>query len=160
MLHSVFRSAVMFSGLPSSWPGGRVVRLLALAGVAGLVACATPQEKAIAAHCEAEGLRVVPQQLQQQQVMRPFLVGERLMGFRNICRTVTRDVREARDPRSTNTADVRVRETICHDEPIVAPIYEQRPVTELVDLNFAARRGFVRACSAEALAKGLFADLK
>jgi len=125
--------------------------LLTLLGVMG---CATPQEKAIAAHCRVEAARVIPQQMSSQQVMRPFRVGERVIGYRNSCRTVTRD---GTDDKGN---PIKIRDTLCRDDPIFEPVYEQRLVTEVVDLNQTRRLEFERACSTEALAKGLFADLK
>ena len=129
-------------------------RWLGLCVLALLAGCATPQEKAITAHCEAEGARIFAQQMATQQVMRSFRVGERIAGYRNICKTETR---ESKDAKGTET---KIRETLCRDEPIVEPVYQQRPVSELVDLNLPQRQSFVRSCSTEALAKGMFSHLK
>lgn len=49
---------------------------------------------------------------------------------------------------------------MCRDDPIYEPVYEQRLVTEMVDLNQPRRQDFERACTAEALAKGMFSHLK
>ena len=129
-------------------------RWLGLCVLALLAGCATPQEKAITAHCEAEGARIFAQQMATQQVMRSFRVGERIAGYRNICKTETR---ESKDAKGTET---KIRETLCRDEPIVEPVYQQRPVSELVDLNLPQRQSFVRSCATEALAKGMFSHLK
>ena len=141
--------------LPTSWPlPGVAGRALALCALAVLTGCASPQEKAITAHCEAEGARIIPQQMVTQQVMRSFRIGERIAGYRNICKTETRQSKDAKG------TEIKIRETICRDEPIVEPVYQQRPVSELVDLNLPQRQSFVRACSTEALAKGMFSHLK
>lgn len=141
--------------LTRSWPWRGVAgRALVLCALAALAACATPQEKAITAHCEAEGARIFAQQMATQQVMRSFRVGERIAGYRNICKTETRDSKDAKG------TEIKIRETLCRDEPIVEPVYQQRPVSELVDLNLPQRQSFVRSCSTEALAKGMFSHLK
>ena len=106
------------------------------------------------AHCEAEGARIFAQQMATQQVMRSFRIGDRIAGYRNICKTETR---ESKDAKGTET---KIRETICRDEPIVEPVYQQRLVSEWGDLNLPQRQSFVRACSAEAKAKGMFSHLK
>jgi hypothetical protein len=129
-------------------------RWLGLCVLVLLAGCATPQEKAITAHCEAEGTRLIAQQLVAQQVMRSFRIGDRIAGYRNICKTETR---ESKDAKGTET---KIRETVCRDEPIVEPVYQQRLVSEWVDLNLPQRQSFVRACSAEAKAKGMFSHLK
>lgn len=143
-------------GLPvSRLQGKRTGRWLYSSALLALLAgCATPQEKAIAAHCEAEGARVIAQQMASQQVMRSFRVGDRVVGHRNICKTETRDSKDAKG------TEIKIRETICRDEPIVEPIYQQRLVSQWVDLNLPQRQSFVRSCSTEALAKGLFSHLK
>ncbi len=128
--------------------GGLVLAAAVLTG------CATPQEKAITAHCEAEGMRIIPQQLATQQVMRSFHVGDRVAGFRNVCRTETRDSKDAKG------TEIKIRETLCRDEPILQPVYQQRQVSEVVDLNLTQRQSFVRSCSAQAKAQGLFSHLK
>jgi hypothetical protein len=101
----------------------------ALCLVLALSGCATPQQRAITAHCEAEGLRGVPQQLVSQQVMRAVYVGDRTVGSKNTCRT---EMRESKDKQGNIT---KVRETICKDEPIVEPVYQQRLVNEVIDLE-------------------------
>lgn len=67
------------------------------AGVAlVLIGCATPQEWAITAYCQAEGLLALPPQTATQQVMRSFWMGDRVVGFRNRCHTVTSDGKDAK----------------------------------------------------------------
>ena len=46
-------------------------RWLGLCVLVLLAGCATPQEKAITAHCEAEGTRLIAQQLVAQQQLAP-----------------------------------------------------------------------------------------
>jgi len=53
-----------------------------------LTACATPQERAISAYCGAEALRTIPQQLVSQPVVRSVYIGDRVLGSRNICKTI------------------------------------------------------------------------
>ena len=119
-----------------------------------LSACTSPQQRAVAAHCEAEAQKAWPQRLVPQQVMRAVQVGERTVGNKNTCRT---EVRESSDKKG---ASVTIRETTCRDEPIREPVYEQRSVTEWTDLNQASRLQHVKTCTADALARGLFAHLK
>lgn len=131
-----------------------VVVVLLLVSLLLLTACASPQEKAIAAHCRAEGARVIPQQLAHQQVLRPYQVGERVIAYRNSCRTITRDGTDDKGK------PIKIRDTSCRDDPVFEPVYEQRLVTETVDLNHVRRLDFERACTTEALANGLFINLK
>jgi len=125
-----------------------------IAGVATLGSCATPQQRAIAAHCDAEGLRAVPQQLIVQQVMRPVYVGERTIGSRNKCKT------ETKVSKNKNGDTVSTRETTCVDEPITEAVCKNQLVNETVDLNGQSRQNFVRVCVADALAKGMYSHLK
>ena len=126
----------------------------ALCLVLALSGCATPQQRAISAHCEAEGLRGVPQQLVSQQVMRSVYLGDRTVGSKNTCKT---EVREKADRQGNIT---KVRETICKDEPTIEPVSQQRLVNEVIDLNAIARRNFVTTCSADAMARGMYSNLK
>ena len=129
------------------------VCILSLA-IFGLIGCATPQQRAIAAHCDAEGLRAVPQQLIVQQVMRPVYVGERTIGSRNKCKT------ETKVSKNKQGDTVSTRETTCVDEPITEAVYKNQLVNETVDLNGQSRQNFVRVCAADALAKGMYSHLK
>ena len=123
-------------------------------GIFAVVACATPQQRAIAAHCEAEGLRALPRQLVIQQVVRPVYVGDRTVGSRNKCKT------ETKVSKNNKGDTVQVRETICVDEPITEPVYKNQLVNESVDLNALSRQNFIRVCVADALSKGMYAHLK
>jgi hypothetical protein len=133
-------------------PGIRIVAGAIL--VLTATACTSPQQRAVAAHCEIEAQNSWPQKLTTQQVMRSVQVGERIVGNKNTCRT---EVRETSDKKG---ASVTIRETVCKDEPIREPVYAQRSVTERVDLNEATRAQHVRACTADALARGMFANLR
>lgn len=125
------------------------------AGVAVvLTGCATPQERAITAYCQAEGLRALPPLTAKQQVMRSFWMGERVVGFRNRCRTVTSDGKDAKGN------PVVIKETLCRDDPIYQPFYQDRWVTELVDLNMPQRQVIERSCFAESLNRGMFLTVK
>jgi hypothetical protein len=128
--------------------------MLAGAVLVLLSACASPQQRAVAAYCEAEAQKTWPQRLVPHQVMRSVQVGERKVGNKNTCRT---EVRESVDKKG---ASVTIRETTCRDEPITEPVYEQRSVTDWTDLNQATRVQHVKTCTADALARGLFAHLK
>lgn len=119
-----------------------------------LTGCATPQERAITAYCQAEGLRVLPPQSTTQQVVRSFWIGDRFIGFRNRCRTVTSDGKDAKGN------PIVIKETLCHDYPIYQPFYQDRWVTELVDLNMPQRHVMERACFAESLGRGMFSNAK
>ena len=99
-----------------------------------LAGCATPQEKAIFAHCNAEAFKMIPQQLVTQQVMRPFFIGEKIIGNRNVCRT---NIRDSKDRRGNIT---KIRETICMDEPITEPVFQQQLVSETVDIKRSKKR--------------------
>lgn len=125
------------------------------AGVAlVLTGCATPQERAITAYCQAEGLRALPPQTTLQQVMRSFWMGDRVVGFRNRCRTVTSDGKDAKGN------PVVIKETLCRDYPIYQPFYQDRWVTELVDLNMPQRQVIERSCFADSLNRGMFLNVK
>ena len=119
-----------------------------------LAGCATPQEKAIFAHCNAEAFKMIPQQLVTQQVMRPFFIGEKIIGNRNVCRT---NIRDSKDRRGNIT---KIRETICMDEPITEPVFQQQLVSETVDINISQRQVQINSCSLNAKAIGMFSNIK
>jgi hypothetical protein len=116
--------------------------------------CSTPQERAISAYCGAEALRMFPQQLLSQQVMRPVYIGDKKVGNRNICKT---EIAESKDKKGNIT---KTRETICRDDPILEPIYQQQLVNEVVDLNSNQRQVQIASCEIEAKSKGMFANIK
>jgi len=128
-----------------------VMSVIAAFAIAG---CATPQERAIAAYCLSEGMRSVPQLLQSQQVLRSVYVGDRQVGHKNKCTTAVSEARD-KDGKITKTT-----ETICRDEPIMQAVYQDRLVNEVVDLNAVQRQGFVQSCTSDALARGMYANLK
>jgi len=127
---------------------------LSSAGIATLGSCASPQQRAIAAYCDAEGFRTVPQQLIIQQVIRPVYMGERTIGSRNKCKT------ETKVSKNKNGDTISTRETKCVDEPITESVYKNQLVNETVDLNGQSRQNFVKVCVADAIAKGMYSHLK
>ena len=119
-----------------------------------LAGCATPQERAISAYCGAEALRMYPQQLVSQKVLRPVYIGDKTVGNKNTCKT---EIKESKDKVGTIT---KTRETICKDEPLLEPVYQEQLVNEVVDLNSNQRQGQVATCEVVSKANGMFANVK
>ena len=119
-----------------------------------LAGCATPQERAISAYCGAEALRMYPQQLVSQQVLRPVYIGDKTVGNKNTCKT---EIRESKDKVGTIT---KTRETICRNDPILEPVYQDQLVKEVVDLNSNQRQGQIATCEVVSKANGMFANVK
>jgi hypothetical protein len=116
--------------------------------------CATPQERAITAYCGAEALRMFPQQLVSQQVLRSVYIGDKTVGNKNTCKT---EIKELKDKAGTIT---KTRETICRDEPILEPVYQDRLVNEIVDVNSNHRQVQIANCEVVSKASGMFANVK
>ena len=119
-----------------------------------LAGCATPQERAISAYCGAEALKMFPQQLVSQQVLRPVYIGDKIVGNRNVCKT---EFVESKDKRGNIT---KTRETICRDDPIVEPVYQQQLVNEVVDVNSSQRQMQITSCEIVSKSNGMFANVK
>ena len=119
-----------------------------------LAGCATPQERAISAYCGAEALRMYPQQLISQQVLRPVYIGDKTVGNKNTCKT---EIKETKDKIGTIT---KIRETICRDEPILEPVYQKQLVNEKVDINTDRRQGQIANCEVVSKSNGMFANVK
>ena len=119
-----------------------------------LAGCATPQERAITAYCGAEALRMYPQQLVSQQVLRPVYIGDKTVGNKNTCKT---EIKESKDKIGTIT---KTRETICRDEPILEPVYQNQLVNEVVDLNSNQRKAQIATCEVVSKSNGMFANVK
>ena len=116
--------------------------------------CSTPQERAIAAYCGAEAQKMVPQQLASQQVVRSVYVGEKIVGNKNICKT---EIKESNDKKG---GAIKTRETVCRDEPILEPVYQEVLSNEFVDLNANQRQAQIQICTSEALAKGMYLNAR
>jgi hypothetical protein len=86
--------------------------------------------------------------------MRPVYIGDKKVGNRNICKT---EIAESKDKKGNIT---KTRETICRDDPILEPIYQQQLVNEVVDLNSNQRQVQIASCEIEAKSKGMFANIK
>ena len=127
------------------------ISILSLIFLAG---CATPQERAISAYCGAEALKTFPQQLVSQQVLRPVYIGDKTVGNKNTCKT---EIKESKDKVGTIT---KTRETICRDEPILEPVYQNQLVNEVVDLNNNQRQGQITNCEVVSKSNGMFANIK
>jgi len=119
-----------------------------------LAGCATPQERAARAFCEAEGANDIPQKLETVRVLRQVYMGERIVGSRQKCRT-----EQKTNTKRDGTVE-RIVETICTEEPIKQSVYAPRLVDEIVDINSASRASFVERCLRDALAKGMFSHLR
>ena len=119
-----------------------------------LAGCATPQERAITAYCGAEALRMYPQQLVSQQVLRPVYIGDKTVGNKNTCKT---EIKESKDKIGTIT---KTRETICRDDPILEPVYKNQLINEIVDLNSNQRQGQIANCEVVSKSNGMFANVK
>ena len=119
-----------------------------------LAGCATPQERAISAYCGAEALRTIPQQLVSQQVVRSVYIGDKIVGNRNVCKT---EFVESKDKKGNIT---KTRETICRDNPILEPVYQQQLVNEVVDVNSSQRQLQITSCEIVSKSNGMFANMK
>ena len=119
-----------------------------------ITGCATPQERAISAYCGAEALRTIPQQLVGQQVVRSVYIGDKIVGNRNVCKT---EFIESKDKRGNIT---KTRETICRDDPILEPVYQQQLVNEVVDVNSSQRQMQITSCEIVSKSNGMFANVK
>jgi hypothetical protein len=119
-----------------------------------LTACATPQERAISAYCGAEALRTIPQQLVSQPVVRSVYIGDRVLGSRNICKTINLESKD-KDGKITKT-----KETVCKNYPILEPMYHQQLVNELVDVNNSYRHQQIESCKIVSKTNNMFSDIK
>jgi len=118
-----------------------------------LAGCATPQERAISAYCGAEALKTIPQQLVSQQVVRSVYIGDKIVGNRNVCKT---EFVESKDKKGIT----KTRETICRDNPILEPVYQQQLVNEVVDVNSSQRQLQITNCEIVSKSNGMFANIK
>lgn len=119
-----------------------------------LVACTTPQERAIYEYCSAEALRTIPQQLVSQPVVRSFYIGDRVLGSRNICKTINLESKD-KDGKITKT-----KEVVCKNYPILEPMYQQQLVNEPVDLNNSYRHQQIESCKIVSKTNNMFSDIK
>ena len=119
-----------------------------------LTACATPQERAISAYCGAEALRTIPQQLVSQPVVRSVYIGDRVLGSRNICKTINLESKD-KDGKITKT-----KEVVCRNYPILEPMYRQQLVNELVDVNNSYRHQQIESCKIVSKTNNMFSDIK
>jgi hypothetical protein len=119
-----------------------------------LTACATPQERAISAYCGAEALRTIPQQLVSQPVVRSVYIGDRVLGSRNICKTINLESKD-KDGKITKT-----KEVVCRNYPILEPMYHQQLVNELVDVNNSYRYQQIESCKIVSKTNNMFSDIK
>ena len=119
-----------------------------------LAACATPQERAIFEFCSAEALITIPQQLVSQPVVRSVYMGDRVLGSRNICKTINLESKD-KDGKITKT-----KEVVCRNYPILEPMYHQQLVNELVDLNSSYRYQQIESCKIVSKTNNMFSDIK
>ncbi len=133
---------------------GKLVAFSLIACASALQGCATPQERAIFAFCESQAYQRVPQKLVNQQVYRSIYPGDRVIGSRNVCKTETKNQSDGKG------GGVKTTETVCKDEPITQPNFENRLVVETIDLNFYERQSQVKVCTSDALAKNMFSHIR
>jgi hypothetical protein len=119
-----------------------------------LAGCATPQERAISAYCSAEALKMIPQQLVSQPVVRSVYIGDRILGSRNICKTINLESKD-KDGKITKT-----KEVVCRNYPILEPMYHQQLVNELVDVNNSYRHQQIESCKIVSKTNDMFSDIK
>jgi hypothetical protein len=119
-----------------------------------LAGCATPQERAISAFCGAEALKTIPQQLVSQPVVRSVYIGDRVLGSRNICKTINLESKD-KDGKITKT-----KEVVCRNYPILEPMYHQQLVNELVDVNNSYRYQQIESCKIVSKTNNMFSDVK
>ena len=129
-------------------------KLFIIFSVALLAGCSTPQERAVQNYCQAQAFEKIPKNLVNQQVYRSVRVGERVTGHRNSCRT------EIKNRQDGKGGAIKSSETVCMDEPITQPEYQNQLVTEVVDLNQSTRQNYVRECAVDALSKNMFSHLR
>jgi hypothetical protein len=118
-----------------------------------LAGCATPQE-AISAYCGAEALRTIPQQLVSQPVVRSVYIGDRVLGSRNICKTINLESKDK------DGKIIKTKETVCKNYPILEPMYHQQLVNELVDVNNTYRHQQIESCKIVSKTNNMFFDIK
>lgn len=119
-----------------------------------LVACTTPQERAIYEYCSAEALRTIPQQLVSQPVVRSFYIGDRVLGSRNICKTINLESKDK------DGKIIKTKEVVCKNYPILEPMYQQQLVNEPVDLNNSYRHQQIESCKIVSKTNNMFSDIK
>ena len=119
-----------------------------------LAGCATPQERAISAYCSAEALKMIPQQLVSQPVVRSVYIGDRILGSRNICKTINLESKD-KDGKITKT-----KEVVCRNYPILEPMYHQQLVNELVDVNNSYRHQQIESCKIVSKTNDMFSYIK
>ena len=119
-----------------------------------LAGCATPQERAISAFCGAEALKTIPQQLVSQPVVRSVYIGDRVLGSRNICKTINLESKDK------DGKIIKTKETVCKNYPILEPMYHQQLVNELVDLNNSYRDQQIESCKRVSKTNNMFFDIK
>jgi hypothetical protein len=119
-----------------------------------LTACATPQERAISAYCGAEAFRTIPQQLVSQPVVRSIYMGDRVLGSRNVCKTINLESKD-KDGKITKT-----KEVVCKNYPILEPMYQQQLVNETVDVNNSYRQQQIESCKIVSKSNNMFSDIK
>jgi hypothetical protein len=81
-------------------------------------------------------------------------VGDKTVGNRNVCTT---EFTESRDKRGNIT---KTRETICKDEPVLEPVYQQQLVNEMIDVNSSQRQLQKTSCEIVSKSNGMFANVK
>lgn len=133
-------------------------RLSILGAVFLLVGCATRQELAIYDYCEGQGLMKYPQNWISSTTEASVLVGQKVVGSKQVCETDTSTKSAPSGGRSDRTTEVQVR--TCRIQDITEPIYERRLVPTTIDTNLALRKNFVSSCFASSKAAGMFNELK
>ena len=119
-----------------------------------LVACTTPQERAIYEYCSAEAMRTIPQQIISQPVMRSYYIGDRILGSRNICKTINLESKDK------DGKIIKTKEVVCKNYPILEPMYQQQLVNEPVDLNNSYRHQQIESCKIVSKTNNMFSDIK
>ena len=79
---------------------------------------------------------------------------DKTVGNKNTCKT---EFVESKDKRGNIT---KTRETICRDDPIVEPVYQQQLVNEVVDVNSSQRQLQITNCEIVSKSNGMFANVK
>jgi hypothetical protein len=79
---------------------------------------------------------------------------DKTVGNKNTCKT---EFVESKDKRGNIT---KTRETICRDDPILEPVYQQQLVNEVVDVNSSQRQMQITSCEIVSKSNGMFANVK
>jgi hypothetical protein len=86
--------------------------------------------------------------------VRSFYIGDRVLGSRNICKTINLESKDK------DGKIIKTKEVICKNYPVLEPMYQQQLVNELVDLNNSYRHQQIESCKIVSKTNNMFSDIK